>query len=74
MKLVQGYNKNIIDSYNKKVIDKLKDASKNLNIPFSKFAPEDIKGTKHCLGLFEKETTSKVNSDFTYKEFRTERS
>ena len=72
IKLVQGYDKNIIENYNKKVIKKLKNVSEKLNIPFSKFAPEDIKGNKHCLGLFEKEYTSKTDKSFTYKEFKTE--
>ena len=72
IKLVSGYDKSIIEDYNKKVIDKLKKVSEKLEIPFSKFAPEDIKGNKHCLGLFEKEYTSKENKDFTYKEFKTE--
>ena len=72
IKLTEGYDKKVIENYNKKVIKKLKDVSENLEIPFSKFAPEDIKGNKHCLGLFEKEETSKVNKEFTYKEFRTE--
>lgn len=72
IKLTKGYDKNVIKSYNDRVIEKLKKVSKDLNIPFSKFAPEDIKGNKHCLGLFEKEYTSKVNKDYTYKEFKTE--
>ena len=72
IKLVSGYDKKVIDSYNDSVIKKLKDVSKSMSIPFSEFAPEDIKGRKHCLGLFEKETTSKVNTEFTYKEFKTE--
>ena len=72
IKLVSGYDKKVIDNYNDNVIKKLKDVSKSMSIPFSKFAPEDIKGRKHCLGLFEKETTSKVYTEFTYKEFKTE--
>ena len=74
IKLISGYDKKVIDDYNESVIKKLKQVSKDLDIPFSKFAPEDIKGRKHCLGLFEKEETSKVNTEFTYKEFKTERS
>ena len=72
IKLVSGYDKNIIKSYNDRVVEKLKKVSLDLNIPFSKFAPEDIKGHKHCLGLFEKEETSKVDTSYTYKEFITE--
>lgn len=74
LKLVKGYNKEVIEKYNKKVLQKLKLVSENMEIPFSKFAPEDIKGNKHCLGLFEKEETSKTNKEYTYKEFKTERS
>ena len=74
IKLAQGYDIEIIENYNKKVIKKLKNVAEKLQIPFSKFAPEDIKGNKHCLGLFEKEFTSKELKDYTYKEFKTERS
>lgn len=74
IKLTKGYDKNIIKNYNDRVIEKLKKVSSDLSIPFSKFAPEDIKGHKHCLGLFEKEETSKTNKEYTYKEFKTERS
>lgn len=72
IKLVKGYDLNVIKSYNDRVIVKLKQVSKDLNIPFSKFAPKDIKGNEHCLGLFEKEYTSKENKEYTYKEFKTE--
>ena len=72
IKLTTGYNKEIIENYNKKVIEKLKKVSEDLEISFSKFAPKDIKGNEHCLGLFEKEYTSKINKNFTYKEFKTE--
>jgi len=72
IKLIQGYDKNVIENYNKKVITKLEKVSKDLKIPFKKFAPKDINGIEHCLGLFEKEYTSKENRDFTYKEFKTE--
>ena len=74
IKLAQGYDIKIIENYNKKVIKKLKNVAEKLQISFSKFAPEDIKGNKHCLGLFEKEFTSKELKDYTYKEFKTERS
>ncbi len=72
IKLMQGYNKNVIENYNKKVITKLEKVAKDLKIPFKKFAPKDINGIEHCLGLFEKEYTSKENHEFTYKEFKTE--
>lgn len=54
-KLRPGYNKEIFDSYNQSVIDKIKKVSKILNIPFERFAPKDIKGREHILGLFEYE-------------------
>ena len=71
IKVASGYNKLIIENYNKKVIEKLKKVSNELNINFSKFSPLDIKGNSHTLGLFEKEYTSKVNKEYTYKEFKT---
>lgn len=72
IKLIQGYDKQIIEDYNLSVINKLKNVSKVLNIPFSKYSPKDIKGNEHTLGLFEKENTSKNFKKFTYKEFITE--
>jgi len=51
---------------------KLKKISKTLGINFSRYAPEDIKGKSHLLGLFEKEETSKINKEFTYQEFVTQ--
>ena len=70
---MQGsYNKNILKEYNKKAIEKLKKVAKDLKIPFEKFSPKDIKGKEHTLGLFEKEFTSDINRDFTYKEFITQ--
>lgn len=39
-----------------------------------RYEPEDIKGNKHLLGLFEYETTSKLDKSHTYKEFVTQRS
>lgn len=56
MKLKKGYDRNIIDKYNKTVEEKIKKASKDLSIPIEKFAPKDIKGIPHMLGLFTEET------------------
>lgn len=53
LKLKEGFDKNIIDEYNKNVINKLKKVSNDLNIPFEKFSPKDIKGESHTIGLFE---------------------
>ena len=70
IKVVQGYDKNIIESYNNEVKAKLEEVSKKLEIDFSSYAPEDVKGIPHLLGIFEHEKFSE--SDFTYKEFITQ--
>lgn len=64
MKLKNGYNKEVIKDYNNSVIEKIKKVSKNLDIPFEKFCPEDSKGKKHLLGVFE--------NDGKYEEFITQ--
>lgn len=53
LKLINGFNKNVIDNYNKNVKEKIKDISQKLDIPLSKFEPKDINGKKHLIGLFE---------------------
>lgn len=53
LKLKRGYDKTIFEKYNKSVEDKIKFVSRVLNIPFDKFAPEDIYGERHLLGVFE---------------------
>lgn len=53
MKLKEGFNSKAIDEYNKKVLDKIKLVSKELEIPFEKFAPVDSKGKQHIIGLFD---------------------
>lgn len=53
MKLVQGYDKNVIDVYNNFVERKIKHVSNILKIPIEKFAPNDVFGNSHMLGLFE---------------------
>ena len=53
LKLRNGFNKKIIDDYNKSVIDRLKKVSEILKIDYDKFCPEDSKGIKHPLGVFE---------------------
>lgn len=53
MKLKEGFNSKAIDDYNKKVLEKIKIASKELEIPFEKFAPKDSKGKEHIIGLFD---------------------
>ena len=53
LKLKAGYNKKIFEDYNKSVEEKIRFVSKILKIPFDKFAPEDIYGVRHLLGVFE---------------------
>lgn len=55
IKLKAGYNKEIINEYNINVRKKLENVSKILGIDFIKYEPEDIKGKKHLIGLFEYE-------------------
>ena len=64
IKVTSGYDIKVIEEYNEKVLNKLKRASKDLNIPLEKFMPEDIKGVKHPLGVFD--------SDGHYKKFITQ--
>ena len=55
LKLKNGYDKTIIEDYNKTVENKIKFVSDTLNIPFEKYCPEDFKGKKHMLGVFDYE-------------------
>lgn len=64
IKLVAGYDKNVFIEYNKSVEEKIKYVANLLNIPIEKYAPEDYKGVKHLLGVFE--------SEGTYQEFITQ--
>ena len=64
IKLLNGFDMSIIDSYNEKVKKRLKFTSSVLNIPYNKFAPVDINGVSHPLGLFE--------MDAKYKKFITQ--
>lgn len=64
IKVLPGYNKKVIDDYNEFVKEKIKKVSKLLEISIEKFAPTDIYGKKHMLGLFE--------NDEHYKSFKTE--
>lgn len=69
-KLVEGYPKNIFIEYNKKVENKINYVSKVLNIDKTRYAPYDIHGKSHMLGVFESET--KENHKYTYDEFITQ--
>lgn len=54
-KLVEGYDKNVFIDYNKQVADRIAFVCKVLKLDINKYAPSDIKGNKHMMGLFEKE-------------------
>lgn len=54
-KLVDGYDKKVFDEYNKQVEDRINFVCKVLKLDVNKYAPSDIKGNKHMMGLFEKE-------------------
>lgn len=70
LKVYKGYDKKVISDYNKQVKERIIYVSKMLNIPINKYQPEDIKGVKHLLGVFECET--KEGKKFTYDEFITQ--
>lgn len=54
-KLVEGYDKSVFENYNKQVAEKIAFVCKVLKLDVNKYAPSDIKGNKHMMGLFEKE-------------------
>lgn len=70
IKLVDGYDKNIFYNYNKKVEKRIDYVSHALRIDKSKFAPLDIHGKSHMLGIYEYETNGL--GEHTYKEFITQ--
>ena len=70
IKLVQGYDKNILAHYNETVKNRINFVSKKLGIDISRFAPKDKKGNMHMLGLFEYEKED--YQDYSYKEFITQ--
>lgn len=69
MKLAKGYDKTIIDKYNNSVRERINNVAQILDYDISLFAPSDIKGKPHMLGLFESETEE---GEFTYDEFITQ--
>ena len=69
-KVVQGYDKSIFEKYNQSVEDKIKKVSEIRGIPYERFAPADIKGNSHLLGVFECETGK--GRSVTYDEFITQ--
>ena len=54
-KLVEGYDKKVFLDYNKSVEDRINFVCKILKLDVNKYAPSDIKGNIHMMGLFEKE-------------------
>lgn len=70
LKCVQGYDARVFDEYNQSVIKKIQKVSSALNIPFENYAPEDSKGVKHLLGIFECETGA--GRKYTYDRFITQ--
>jgi hypothetical protein len=70
IKLKQGYDINIINKYNDSVRDRIKFVSNILHIDESRYAPLDIHGVSHMLGVFESET--KKGHTYTYDEFITQ--
>ena len=69
-KVVPGYDKSIFVEYNKSVEDRIRRVSEERNIPFERFAPSDIKGNSHLLGVFECETEK--GRSVTYDKFVTQ--
>ena len=70
VKLKQGYDINIINKYNETVKERIEFVSNILHIDESRYAPKDIHGEIHMLGLFESET--KKGHNYTYDEFITQ--
>ena len=70
IKLVQGYDKTIFEKYNQSVEDKIKYVCKLRGIEFDRYAPSDIKGIPHLLGVFECETGK--GRSVTYDKFITQ--
>lgn len=63
MKLLSGFDINVINDYNNKAIEKLRVVSEHYNIPFDYMEPEDKEGIRHALGVFD--------FDGDYAEFKT---
>ena len=53
IKVTEGYDKSVIDKYNYLVEKRIDYVSNILKISKSRFAPVDIKGNKHMLGVFD---------------------
>lgn len=55
IKLLPDYNIDVINNYNKFVENKISFVSNYLKIDIERFAPKDIHGKSHMLGIFEKD-------------------
>jgi len=53
LKLLDGYDKNVIDVYNQNVLVKIDKVCKHYKLDKESFSPVDVKGEKHTLGLFD---------------------
>lgn len=71
IKLIEGYDKNIFIEYNKTVEKRIDYVSNVLRIEKEKFAPCDIHGINHMLGLFDFERVEK-DTIHTYDKFITQ--
>ena len=69
-KLIQGYDKKVFDQYNQTVENKIRNVCKERGLDFNRYAPSDIKGNHHLLGVFECETGK--GRTVTYDEFITQ--
>lgn len=49
LKLLEGFDKKVIDDYNESVIKRIEKVCKDLDIEKEKFSPIDVKGEKHTL-------------------------
>ena len=63
MKLLEGFDKNVINEYNINVDKKLTAVSNYYNLPIEDFSPVDCDGEKHTIGPFD--------FDGMYSEFKT---
>ena len=70
IKLVQGYNKSVFEKYNQSVEDNIRNVCKERGLEFDRYAPSDIKGNPHLLGVFECETGK--GRSVTYDQFITQ--
>lgn len=53
LKLLQGYDKTVIEKYNESVLKRLQYVAYERSIDYDKFSPKDRKGIPHPLGVFD---------------------